>query len=81
MARRKKQLEFDLEKPGASFGGSLLKGNPKRRRPLDGKLPIHLTLRSSKAKGTLSMRQPHRAKVRRQDFQIREGRKPPALYS
>lgn len=36
-----------LKKPGDCFGGSLLKGNPKGRRPLDSKLPIHLVLRST----------------------------------
>ncbi len=49
MARRAKQFEFDerfLKKPGDAFGGSLLKGNPKRARPLESKLPIHLTLRA-----------------------------------
>lgn len=57
MARRQKQLTFTgklLEKPNASFGGSLLKSNPKRARPLDSKLPIHVTLRSKSS----SMRLP-----------------------
>lgn len=31
------------------FGGALLKGNPKGKRPLHSKLPIHLTLRASKS--------------------------------
>lgn len=45
--RRKKQLEFEgLRKPKDSFGGSLLKGNAKTKRPLDSKLPILLTLRA-----------------------------------
>ena len=47
--RRKKQLEFDgLQRPKDSFGGSLLKGNAKTKRPLDSKLPILLTLRATK---------------------------------
>ncbi len=47
MAKRK-QLEFeDLRKPAQAFGGSLLKGNPKTKRPLDSKLPILLTLRAN----------------------------------
>lgn len=47
--RKKKQLEFeDLRKPKDAFGGSLLKGNPKGKRPLDSKLPILLTLRAIK---------------------------------
>ena len=49
MAKRAKQFEFKdkyLDRPGDEFGGSLLKGNPKGRRPLDAKFPIHLTLRA-----------------------------------
>jgi len=49
---RKKQLEFNslgFERPGDCFGGGLLKGNPKTKRPLDSKLPIHLTLRARKS--------------------------------
>ena len=38
-----------LEKPADSFGGSLLKGNPKGKRPLESKLPINLTLRATKS--------------------------------
>src|SRR6202142_2061365 len=50
MAKRTKQLEFEgLAKPGASFGGGLLKkGNPKTKRPLESKLPIHLVLRANR---------------------------------
>jgi len=45
--RKKKQLEFEgFRKPKDSFGGSLLKGNAKTKRPLDSKLPILLTLRA-----------------------------------
>src|SRR5262249_36517623 len=50
---RAKQLSFDdkaFKKPGDCFGGSLVKGNnPKTKRPLESKLPIHLTLRSKKS--------------------------------
>lgn len=52
MSKRKPQQEFlgeGFEKFSDSFGGTLLKGNPKRARPLDSKFPIHLTLRSSKS--------------------------------
>ncbi len=38
-----------LEKPSDCFGGSLLRGNPKTKRPLASKLPIHLALRSHKS--------------------------------
>lgn len=44
--KKKRQLEFDgFKKVRDAFGGSLLKGNPKIRRPLDSKLPTLLTLR------------------------------------
>jgi REP element-mobilizing transposase RayT len=49
---RKLQQEFKIkgfEKTENEFGGSLLKGNPKKKRPLDSKLPIHLTLRAEKS--------------------------------
>lgn len=52
MSRRKSQQEFTGEgfkKPGDSFGGAALKGNPKGARPLDSKMPIHLTLRATKS--------------------------------
>ncbi len=53
MARRRaKQLEFigrGLQRPRNEFGGSLLKGNPKTKRPLDSKLPIHVVLRASRS--------------------------------
>ncbi len=52
MTRRHKQFEFGGEgfgKPADKFGGSLLKGNPKGKRPLATKLPIHLVMRSGKS--------------------------------
>ena len=52
MSNRKHQQEFQghgFAKACDSFGGSLLKGNPKGRRPLHSKLPIHLTLRARKS--------------------------------
>lgn len=43
----KTRLKFDGVGPSRDhFGGRLLKGNPKGRRPLDSKLPTHLVLRS-----------------------------------
>lgn len=46
----RKQLEFQtLMRPKDWFGGSLLKGNPKTKRPLDSKLPTHLVLRAKKS--------------------------------
>lgn len=50
--KRRKQLEFSgagFIKPGFDFGGSSLKSNPKGRRPLSTKLPIHLTLRARRS--------------------------------
>ena len=38
-----------------TFGGSLLKGNPRSPRPLSLKRPLHLVLRSSIARGDLSL--------------------------
>jgi REP element-mobilizing transposase RayT len=55
-----------LKNPGDCFGGSLLKGNPKSRRPLDSKMPVHLVLKSNLA----TMRTP-----------IRFGRIHNAVYS
>ncbi len=52
MSNRKRQQEFKgegLQRPKDSFGGADLKGNPKKARPLDSKLPIHLTLRATKS--------------------------------
>jgi hypothetical protein len=49
---RKSQQEFRIkgfERAKDEFGGALLKGNPKKKRPLDSKLPIHLTLRAKKS--------------------------------
>jgi len=49
---QRKQQEFKgkgFQRPGDCFGGALLKGNPKSRRPLESKLPIHLTLRATKS--------------------------------
>lgn len=50
--RPMKQLQFRdnlLKKPKDQFGGTLLKGNnPKCKRPLDSKYPIHLVLRAKK---------------------------------
>jgi REP element-mobilizing transposase RayT len=51
--RRQKQIQFEgseFIKPNSSFGGSLLKNShAKRSRPLDSKLPIHLSLRAHKS--------------------------------
>jgi REP element-mobilizing transposase RayT len=52
MVKRAKQLEFQTSaflKPKDSFGGATLRGNPRSAKPLDSKLPIHLTLRAKKS--------------------------------
>lgn len=56
MSKRSKQLEFKgCEKPKDWFGGKYLnKSHAKSHRPLSTKDPIHLVLRSKKAKGALS---------------------------
>ena len=54
----KKQLSFlnEYNKPVAKqFGGALLKGNPKEKRPLSTKSHLHLVLKSQKAFGPNSM--------------------------
>jgi len=47
------QLSF-LPKQSMEFGGSLLKGKRKSKRPLTKKNPIHFVLKSEKAKRNLS---------------------------
>jgi REP element-mobilizing transposase RayT len=45
--------EFEKEKV-KDFGGALLKGNPRDRRPITAKRPMHLVMRSSLAHGEYS---------------------------
>ena len=51
--RRQRQFQFEGSEfiiPNSSFGGSMLKNsNAKVGRPLDSKLPIHLSLRAHKS--------------------------------
>lgn len=52
MPRKTRQLEFSgsqFKRPKDWFGGSHLTSHPKRARPLDRKLPIHVVLRSKKS--------------------------------
>lgn len=52
MAKRSTQFSFatkEFERPQDKFGGSLLKGNPKKSRPLDSKFPIHLVMTAEKS--------------------------------
>lgn len=48
------QLSF-MKKGAKQFGGSLLKGHPKKQRPLALKTPMHLVLKSKNAFGANSM--------------------------
>lgn len=68
------QSEFDqinyksqIAKP---FGGSCLKGNPKKRRPFSRKHLMHLILKSSKAKGRHSFL--HRKNQKMVDHLVRQ---------
>ncbi len=56
--RKKKQLSFlsfDIKPVSRQFGGALLKGNPKEKRPLSLKNPLHLVLKSKNTFGANSM--------------------------
>lgn len=46
-----------------AFGGSLLKGNPRGCRPIAPKLPVHLVVRSTRARGARSFLAPTRARA------------------
>ena len=57
-----------------AFGGSLLKGNPRGPRPIAPKTPLHLVVRSTRARGARSFLAPARArKIERLVFRL--GRK------
>jgi len=62
---RAKQLSF-LPKQELQHGGELTRGRRKTARPLDPKRPVHLVLRSSRAKGPWSLLHPkNERRVRR----------------
>lgn len=52
-SRRQTQLSF-FKMPSLEFGGSLLVGKRKSKRPLSVKRPMHLTLKSTRARNGLS---------------------------
>lgn len=52
----------DKKLKSSAFGGTLLKGNPREKRPLSSKHSMHLVLRSSMAKGALRFNHPGRLK-------------------
>lgn len=49
-----KQLSM-IKKEKSDFGGSLLKGKRKSKRPISTKKPMHLVLQSEKAKGRFAL--------------------------
>ncbi len=59
-ARQLTFRKFEKEKL-KDFGGLLLKGNPRERRPISLKRPLHLVMRSSLAKGEYSFLKQKRA--------------------
>lgn len=61
MARRSKQISF-LKPQANVHGGVATAGNPREKRPLSTKLPIHLVLKSSRAVGARSMLRKQTAK-------------------
>lgn len=56
-SQKPKQLSFFGREIPKVFGGSLLKGNPKTKRPLSTREAIHLVLKSKQAMGPHSMLQ------------------------
>ena len=54
---RARQLSF-LSKVSLEHGGQLRQGRRKIARPIDPKRPLHLVLRSTKARGEWSMLRP-----------------------
>lgn len=59
-----KQISFSQFQEGKvrAFGGSLVRGNPRERRPISLKRPLHLVMRSSLARGDRSFLLPKRAR-------------------
>lgn len=61
-------MQFEFENTFSSnskkyFGGNLLKGNAREKRPLSKSSALHIVLRSEIAKGRLSLLHPQRAKL------------------
>jgi REP element-mobilizing transposase RayT len=60
------QIEFENTSTSNNkkyFGGSLLKGNAREKRPMSKGSALHIVLRSDIAKGSLSLLHPKRAKT------------------
>jgi REP element-mobilizing transposase RayT len=57
-AKKESYLPGFEKTPGAQHGGDLAKGKRKTFRPIDPKQALHIALRSSKARGSLSMLHP-----------------------
>ncbi len=54
---RARQLEI-FKKPALEYGGGLERGRRKTFRPLDTKRPVHIVMRSSRARGSWSLLRP-----------------------
>lgn len=52
--------DFDEARVSTAFGGALLKGHPRKARPISLKRPLHLVLRSTLATGDRSFLRRHR---------------------
>jgi REP element-mobilizing transposase RayT len=64
MSNRKRQTEFAIDPSRTEHGGSLANGRRKTARPIATKRPMHIVMRSSKARGKLSLLSPgHAANV------------------
>lgn len=59
---RAKQLEI-FKKPALEYGGGLERGRRKTFRPLDTKRPVHIVMRSSRARGSWSLLSPANKKL------------------
>jgi hypothetical protein len=56
-------IAFKDHKPRQEHGGFIRKGKRKLARPFDAKRPVHLVLKSSRAKGSLSLQRPTNEKT------------------
>jgi REP element-mobilizing transposase RayT len=74
-----KQLSF-LPKPRLEHGGSIRKGRRKEARPFDPKRPVHLVLRSERARGQWSMATPKNRRLVRAALKRAEKRAQIQIY-
>jgi hypothetical protein len=62
-SKRGRQLALPGFQPRSEHGGGKRKGQRKLMRPIDPKRPLHVTMRSTRAKGSLSMLSGRNAKT------------------